>query len=181
MQSGGILDAAAAYAARSLCRDTGSPDYQGRGQGSGRIINQKRTNGQISRFGLRMAEFILSRTSAAKPSHFYQNGRFIKAGQPQWPFYQSRWQFYAYGRFINNGRFLKIEDRANGRTGRFINQKRANGMLGCGWPISYCPAQAVYQRPSRAFLELAKRVAALSDWPAAFFFCFLRSSLESSL
>ena len=32
MQSGGILDAAAAYAARSLCRNTG-PDYQGRGPG----------------------------------------------------------------------------------------------------------------------------------------------------
>ena len=24
---------------------------------------------------------------------------------------------------------------------------------GCGWPISYCPVQAVYQRPSRAILE----------------------------
>ena len=32
MQSGWILDAAAAYAARSLCRNTG-PDYQGRGPG----------------------------------------------------------------------------------------------------------------------------------------------------
>ena len=32
------------------------------------------------------------------------------------PFYQSRWQFYqgwpAYGRFINNGRFIKVEDQA---------------------------------------------------------------------
>ena len=27
--------------------------------------------------------------------------------------------------------------------------------LGCGWSISYCPAQAVYQRPGRAFLERA--------------------------
>ena len=55
------------------------------------------------RFGLRIADFILSRTSslsAAKPSHFFTechsikaigcsgrfikgNGRFIKAGQPQ--------------------------------------------------------------------------------------------------
>ena len=29
-QSGGILEAAAAYAARSLCRNTGGPDFQGR-------------------------------------------------------------------------------------------------------------------------------------------------------
>ena len=52
----------------------------------GRFINQKRTSGQISKFGLRMADFILSRIrslSAAKPSHFikgWQNGNFIKAG-----------------------------------------------------------------------------------------------------
>ena len=40
--------------------------------------------------------------------------------------------------------------------------------LGCGWSISYYPAQAVYQRPGRAFLERAgKAVAALSDRPAA--------------
>ena len=80
------------YAARSLCHDTGSPDYQGRGQGSGRIINQKRTNGQISRFGLRMAEpykeFIsgqaepfLSRAcrmaTLSRPAS--RSGRFIKA------------------------------------------------------------------------------------------------------
>ena len=32
-QSGGILEAAAAYAARSLCRNTGGPEYQGRGPG----------------------------------------------------------------------------------------------------------------------------------------------------
>ena len=32
-QSGGILEAAAAYAARSLCRNTGGPDFQGRGPG----------------------------------------------------------------------------------------------------------------------------------------------------
>ena len=34
-QSGGILEAAAAYAARSPCRNTGGPDYQGRGPGQG--------------------------------------------------------------------------------------------------------------------------------------------------
>ena len=42
---------------------------------NGRFINQKRTSGQICKFGMRMADFILSRVrslSAAKPSHFYQ-------------------------------------------------------------------------------------------------------------
>ena len=44
---------------------------------NGRFINQKRTNGQISKFWLQMqmADFILSRIrrlSAVKPSHFYQ-------------------------------------------------------------------------------------------------------------
>ena len=49
---------------------------KGEGQASGRngrFINQKRTNGQISSFGLRMADFILSRIrslSAARPSNF---------------------------------------------------------------------------------------------------------------
>ena len=73
----------------------------------------ERTNGQISRVGLRMADFILSRirsSSAAKPSHFYQ-------GLAEWQLYQGRpaavavlskrLQFYAYGRFINDGRFIK--------------------------------------------------------------------------
>ena len=32
-QSGGILEAAVAYAAQSLCRNTGGPDHQGRGPG----------------------------------------------------------------------------------------------------------------------------------------------------
>ena len=68
---------------------------------NGRFINQKRTNGQISSFGLRMADFILSRVrslSAARPSNFKQAGKancnFIKARQPQWPFYHCRWPFY---------------------------------------------------------------------------------------
>ena len=41
---------------------------------NGRFINQKRTNGQIFGFGLRMADFILSRIrrlSAARPSNFF--------------------------------------------------------------------------------------------------------------
>ena len=79
---------------------------------NGRFINQKRTNGQISSFGLRMADFILSRIrrlSAARPSNFFgrlakrmatlsrpasRSGRFIKADgrfikfYQQWPLYQ---------------------------------------------------------------------------------------------
>ena len=54
------------------CDSEGSWTASGR---KGRFINQKRTNGQISKFGLRMADFILSRirsSSAAKPSHLYQ-------------------------------------------------------------------------------------------------------------
>ena len=80
------------------------PLYQGR---NGRFINRKRPNGQISGFGLRMADFTLSRASslsAANPSYFQPrlgkqmavlsrpasrnghgikgDGRFIKAGKP---------------------------------------------------------------------------------------------------
>ena len=67
--------------------------------------------------------------------------------------------------FINNGRFIKVEDQASGRNCRFINQKRAKwpDLLdsGCGWPISYCPVKGVYQRPSRAIFIKGWQ----SDWP----------------
>ena len=33
--------------------------------------------------------------------------------------------------------------------------------LGCGWPISYCPVQAVYQRPGRASFSKGWE----SEWP----------------
>ena len=76
---------------------------KGKDQGSGRngrFIN-KRTNGQIFRFGLRMADFILSRlrsSSVAKPSHFYQ-------GLAEWQLYQGRRRS---GRFIKaDGSFIK--------------------------------------------------------------------------
>ena len=55
----------------------------------GRFINQKRTSGQIFKFGLRITDFILSRIrslSAAKPSHFYQGlaaWRFAATGRPR--------------------------------------------------------------------------------------------------
>ena len=53
------------------CKAEGSWTASGR---NGRFINQKRTNGQISKFGLQMADFILSRIRrlSVKPSHFYQ-------------------------------------------------------------------------------------------------------------
>ena len=93
----------------------------------------ERTSGQIFKFGLGMADFILSRIrslSAAKQSHFYQGlaeGQLYQGRPAEVAVYQSRWQFYqgrpACCRFINNGRFFKIEDQASGRNGRFINQK----------------------------------------------------------
>ena len=88
---------------------------------SGRFINQKRTNGQISSFGLRMAvlssrsgqiarssiraadcrfhiapykEFISGQAEPFLSRAGKAIGRFIKAGQPQWAFYQRRWPFY---------------------------------------------------------------------------------------
>ena len=85
----------------------------------GRFINQKRTSGQIFKFGLRMADFILSRIrslSAAKPSHFYQ-------GLAEWQLYRGR-----------NCHFFKIEAQASGRNGRLVNQNRANGQI-CGFGL----------------------------------------------
>ena len=92
---------------------------EGQASGNGRSINQKRTNGQISSFGLRMADFILSRIrslSAARPSHFYQglakrmatlsrpasrSGRFIKADGRFIKFYQQRFHIAPYKEFIS--------------------------------------------------------------------------------
>ena len=92
---------------------------EGQASGNGRSINQKRTNGQISCFGLRMADFILSRIrslSAARPSHFYQglakrmatlsrpasrSGRFIKADGRFIKFYQQRFHIAPYKEFIS--------------------------------------------------------------------------------
>ena len=132
---------------------------EGSWNASGRFINQKRTSCQIFKFGPRMADFILSRVrslSAAKPSHFYQGlaeWRLYQGRLAAVAVYQSRLQFYqgrpAYGSFIHNGRFFKIEDKASGRNGRFINQERRICRFGLRWSISYCPAQAVYQRPGR--------------------------------
>ena len=46
-----------------LARRASRNNFPGDGGRNGRFINQKRTNDQICRFGLRMAEFIISRTS----------------------------------------------------------------------------------------------------------------------
>ena len=68
-----------------------------------------------------------------------RDGRFIKAN----------------GHFIkavhsNNGRFIKaamaVLSTGSGQMARSLD-------LGCGWPISYCPVQAVYQRPSLAIFS----------------------------
>ena len=57
-------------------------------------------------------------------------------------------------RFIKNGRFIKAEDQAAAMAGK---QPKCRSLdSGCGWPISYCPAQAVSQ-PHKG---LAKRMAA---------------------
>ena len=97
-QSGGILEAAAAYAARSLCRNTGGPDFQGRGPGQWPqwpFDQPEADKWPDSSFGLRMADFILSRIrslSAARIKFYQQyqgrgpgsgrNGRFIKQKRP---------------------------------------------------------------------------------------------------
>ena len=77
----------------------------------GRFINQKRTSGQISKFGLRMADFILSRIrslSAAKPSHFYQ-------GLAEWQFYRGRLAamavYQSRSQFIKAGQPMAVLSR----------------------------------------------------------------------
>ena len=86
---------------------------------NGRFINQKRTSGQISKFGLRMADFILSRIrslSAAKPSHFYQGlaeGQLYQGRPAAVAVYQSRWQFYhSLWPFYQPWPLFQIEDQA---------------------------------------------------------------------
>ena len=80
---------------------------------AGRFITKKRPRGQISGFGLRMAAFLLS------PYKQFINGRVE-------PFLEKAGE--ASVRFIRpasrSGRFIKAEDQASGRDGRFINQER---------------------------------------------------------
>ena len=126
---------------------------------NGRFINQKRTSGQISKFGLRMADFILSRIrslSAAK-SRIKADGSCIKAGQPMAVLSRMAAVSRLRTRPVAAMAVLSI---------RSVQMARSVD-LGCGWSISYYPAQAVYQRPGQAFLERAGKAVALSDRPAA--------------
>ena len=113
---------------------------------------------------------LASASKAGQP----QNDRFINScqfggssaagGRPiqwlvesQWPFYQAPWPLY-------QGQWPLYQGRIN----RFIKAKWPQwpfyqpeaGDLGCGWPISYCPAQAVYQRPNGRFIK-----AGQPQWP----------------
>ena len=89
-------------------------------------INQKRPNGQISRFGLRIADFILLRIrslSAVRPSHFCRG--------------------------LANGRLSVAAMAAlSTRSGRMSGSLDSS----CRWPIAYCPVE-VYQQPSQAIVS----------------------------
>ena len=81
--------------------------------GRNRLISKKRPNGQISAFGLCVADFILSRIrnlSAARPSHF------IKGSQNELQFYQRQPQRFikASGRFIKPMAVLSNRPKPNG-------------------------------------------------------------------
>ena len=140
MQSGGILEAAAA-----LCRNTGGPDYQGRGPGqrpqwpfyepeTEKLPDLRAADGRFhivpyKEFISGQAEPFLGRAGKAN-GNFIRSGRFIKADgrfikfYQQWPLYQGRgpgqwpqWPFY-------QAEWAKLPDLLDS---------------GCGWPISYCP------------------------------------------
>ena len=97
------------------------------------------SSGHISRFGLRMANFILSRIRS-----LYQG---------QLPFYQSRWQLYLWP-FYQQNALSRLRTRSV--AARAVSSIR-NGNWPVG-PISCCPAQAVY-RPGRAFLARAGKAS----------------------
>ena len=72
----------------------------------------------------------------------------------------------------NSGRFIKARPVAamaglsprSGRVARSLD-------LDCGWPISYCPVQAVYQRPSRAIFRKSRqseRIASKISYKASY-------------
>ena len=74
--------------------------------------------------------------------------------------------------FSNSGRFIKARPVAamaglSPRSGRMARSLD----LDCGWPISYCPAQAVYQRPSRAIFRKSwqsERTASKASYKASY-------------
>ena len=102
--------------------------------------------------GLAKRIAVLSRPASRSGRFIKADGSFIKAGQPmavlstmaalsrlrtrpQWPLYQSEAAKspdlldLGCGWPISYGRFIKVEDQASGRSGRFINQKRPNGQI----------------------------------------------------
>ena len=122
---------------------------------------------------------------------------FIKGWQSDLPFYQGRPAAVGVlskamavlsrpaslnSSFSNSGRFIKARPVAamaglsprSGRVARSLD-------LDCGWPISYCPVQAAYQRPSRAIFRKSwrsERTASKASYKASFlcsFLCFKAS------
>ena len=112
---------------------------------------------------------------------------FIKGWQSDWPFYQGRPAAVAVlskpmavlsrpasinSSFSNSGRFIKARPVAamavlSPRSGRMARSLD----LRCGWPISYCPVQAVYQRPSRAIFVKSwqsERTASKASYKASY-------------
>ena len=127
------------------------------------FIKQKRPNCQISyirvadcRFHIApYKEFISGQAEPFLSRAGKGIGRFIKAGS------RSGKAMAVLSRpaslnssFSNSGRFIKARPVAamaglSPRSGRMARSLD----LDCGWPISYCPVQAVYQRPSRAIFR----------------------------
>ena len=122
---------------------------------NGRLISQK----QISKFGLRMADFILSRIrslSAVKPSHFYQ-------GLAELQFYQGRpaavavlSRRVARARFRNFGAGswpVGFSKQFSGPSRAVARARSVVPALGAG--PSGCPKQFSGRRPTSATASLA--------------------------
>ena len=100
---------------------------------------------------------VLSRQQ--QPNDYFYRGELSFPGQKSnvcWPFWQGpsqwpQWPFY---------------QPEAGQIARSLD-------LGCGLPISYCPVQAVYQRPSRAIFR--------NSWQSERFSSFLQSFFTRSL
>ena len=142
----------------------------------GRFINQKRTNGQIPGFGARIViffnlpykEFINGRAThefwvssknevavlsrQQQPNDYFNRSELSFPRQKSnlcWPFYQGRPASMAVlsaMAALSRARAKPVAPMAvlSTRSGQIARSLD----LRCGWPISYCPAQAVYQRPS---------------------------------
>ena len=94
---------------------------------------------------------------------------FSQGWESKWPFYQGRPAAMAMV-----SRAMAVLSRPASPSGRFINQAKPVAArpaavlstmtvvdFGCGWPISYCPVQAVYQRPGQAIFSKGWE----SEWP----------------